>query len=246
MNPFGLTRSRLTPTHALITPESHVQAPLPGWTGTQGIVLISPRMGARFSQYVALMDAGAEAAMPPADVSRFFWVEEGRAQLDLSGSRQEIDPEGFAYLPANEGHRLRSESGCRLTVFEKPWTGRGPGSAAIVGHERNAPAEPFLGDEGAMLQKLLPESEAIDLAVNRFTFTPGAALPLVETHVMEHGLLMLQGMGVYRLNDDWYPVAQGDVIWMAPYCPQWFVAAGKEPARYLYYKDMHYVPTSDV
>jgi (S)-ureidoglycine aminohydrolase len=26
---------------------------------------------------------------------------------------------------------------------------------------------------------------------------------------------------------------------MGPYCPQWFVAMGKEPARYLYYKDVN-------
>jgi (S)-ureidoglycine aminohydrolase len=34
-------------------------------------------------------------------------------------------------------------------------------------------------------------------------------------------------------------VAAGDVIWMAPYCPQWFVAMGKSPASYLYYKDVN-------
>ena len=47
---------------------------------------------------------------------------------------------------------------------------------------------------------------------------------------MEHGLLMLSGQGVYRLGDDWHPVRAGDVIWMGAYCPQWFVAMGKEPA----------------
>ena len=47
---------------------------------------------------------------------------------------------------------------------------------------------------------------------------------------------------MYRLSDAWYPVQQGDVIWMAPYCPQWFVAMGKGPARYLYYKDVNRDP----
>jgi (S)-ureidoglycine aminohydrolase len=101
---------------------------------------------------------------------------------------------------------------------------------------------PFLGDPDALLQTLLPPDRAFDLAVNVFTFRPGAALPLVEVHVMEHGLLMLAGQGVYRLADAWYPVRQGDVIWMAPFCPQWFVAMGKEPARYLYYKDVNRDP----
>jgi len=54
---------------------------------------------------------------------------------------------------------------------------------------------------------------------------------------MEHGLLMLAGGGIYRLGDHWYSVTAGDFIWMAPYCPQWFGAIGKTPAKYLIYKD---------
>ena len=102
-----------------------------------------------------------------------------------------------------------------------------------------------MGDPDAILKVLLPRDPRYDLAVNVFTFQPGASLPLVEVHVMEHGLLMLDGKGVYRLGDDWYPVRQGDVIWIAPYCPQWFVAMGKGPARYLYYKDINRDPLED-
>ena len=80
------------------------------------------------------------------------------------------------------------------------------------------------------------------MAVNIFKYAPGATLPFVETHVMEHGLLMLAGEGIYRLEDRWYPVRAGDAIWMAPYCPQWFVATGKAPASYIYYKDVNRWP----
>jgi (S)-ureidoglycine aminohydrolase len=55
---------------------------------------------------------------------------------------------------------------------------------------------------------------------------------------------MVEGQGVYRLGDCWYPVQKGDAIWMASYCPQWFVAMGKSPARYLYYKDVNRDPLS--
>jgi glyoxylate utilization-related uncharacterized protein len=37
-----------------------------------------------------------------------------------------------------------------------------------------------------------------------------ATLPFVETHIMEHGLLMLKGQGVYRLDADYYPVRAGE------------------------------------
>ncbi|MEZ4556832.1 MAG: hypothetical protein R2851_15010 [Caldilineaceae bacterium] len=35
---------------------------------------------------------------------------------------------------------------------------------------------------------------------------------MVEVHVMEHGLLLLQGHGIYRLNDSWYPIQAGDAV----------------------------------
>ncbi|RYD71642.1 MAG: cupin domain-containing protein, partial [Verrucomicrobiaceae bacterium] len=65
-----------------------------------------------------------------------------------------------------------------------------------------------------------------------FTYQPGATLPFVETHIMEHGLLMLSGQRIYRLEESDYPVTAGDAIWMAPYCPQWFAAIGDEPASW--------------
>ena len=59
---------------------------------------------------------------------------------------------------------------------------------------------------------------------------------------MEHGLLMLEGFGTYRLGDDLHTVEAGDFIWMAPYCPQWFIAGPETPARYLIYKDWNRTP----
>jgi (S)-ureidoglycine aminohydrolase len=128
-----------------------------------------------------------------------------------------------------------------LFVIEKvfrPFSGGGA-SRVVIGHESEIEGKPFMGDSDARLKTLLPIEPAFDLAVNIFTYQPGATLPQVEIHVMEHGLLMLAGAGVYRLGNDYYPVAAGDVIWMASYCPQWFVAMGKQPARYIYYKDIH-------
>ena len=92
------------------------------------------------------------------------------------------------------------------------------------------------------VRHLLPDDFAFDFAVNVMTYQPGAALPMVESHVMEHGLLMLTGGGIYRLGDRWYPVKAGDFIWMAPYCLQWFGALGKTPAKYLIYKDWNRSP----
>ena len=102
-----------------------------------------------------------------------------------------------------------------------------------------------MGDEWLTVRKLLPEDPAFDFAVNTMTYAPGATLPMVEMHVMEHGLLMLEGGGIYRLDDCWYPVTAGDFIWMGPYCPQWFGALGKVPAKYLIYKDWNRHPLTN-
>ena len=150
----------------------------------------------------------------------------------------------FAWLPADSTYELLGEKDGQVLVFEKPYVLH-PGFASpgqIIGSLKDAPTEPFLGDCDAMLATLLPINMAFDMAVNVFSYASGATLPFVETHVMEHGLYMRSGQGIYRLSDSWYPVQQGDTIWMAAYCPQWFVAMGKSSASYIYYKDIHRDP----
>jgi (S)-ureidoglycine aminohydrolase len=240
MNVFGSTRSSVERNHALICPDSFVRAPLPGWENTEGIILISPQMGARFTQCLALMNTGAVAGPALAGVERMLYVLEG----EVSVQDRVLTTGGFAFVPADANVTIRAKNVSRLNVFEKPYVPL-PGTATpqlCLGQEQAVEGLPFMGDPDARLKTLLPQTPSFDLAVNVFTFRPGAALPMVEIHVMEHGLVMLDGQGVYRLGDRWYPVRQGDVIWMAPFCPQWFVAMGKEPARYLYYKDVNRDP----
>jgi (S)-ureidoglycine aminohydrolase len=112
----------------------------------------------------------------------------------------------------------------------------------FAGRESQLHSQPLLGDDAVQVQSLIPADPSFDFAVNVMTYQPGANLPMVEIHFMEHGLLMLAGGGIYRLGEDWYPVTAGDFIWMAPYCPQWFGALGKTPAKYLIYKDWNRQP----
>ena len=245
MDLFGSTRSRVARDHALICPDSFVPAALPGWERTQGVILIAPPMGAGFSQYFALMQAGGTAAPPAPGIERVFYVLDGSIVIRPSRGKEQVLTEGgYAYVPPDVELSLRAQSAARLNVFEKRYAAldRVKPPRLRIGREDEVEGLPFHGDPHARLQTLLPDDPAFDLAVNVFTYQPGAALPQVEVHVMEHGLLMLDGQGIYRLSDDWYPVRQDDVIWMAPYCPQWFVAMGKTPARYLYYKDVNRDP----
>jgi (S)-ureidoglycine aminohydrolase len=77
-----------------------------------------------------------------------------------------------------------------------------------------------------------------DMHVNIVTLEPGAVIPFEETHVMEHGLYVLEGKAVYRLNDNWHEVEAGDFMWLRAFCPQ-ACYAGPERFRYLLYKDVN-------
>ncbi len=199
-------------------------------------------MGARFQQYTALMGANSASDQLRPTVQRFVYVLEGSIEIssETNQSTHELNVGHFAYLPAGSDWVISSPEVSKLEIFEKQYTpidGLAPPSA-IFGDSAEYKSEAFMGDEDAQLKILLPKDPAFDMAVNLFTFQPGATLPLVEIHVMEHGLMLLEGAGVYRLGDNYYPITAGDVIWMASYCPQWWVAMGKKPSTYLYYKDV--------
>jgi len=238
---LGATRTRVTPTHALIAPDGHVRTALPGWDGGV-VVLISPQLGARFTQYLVHMEAGGRGDAAGAGLERFAFVLSGEITLSLEGASHFLLEYGYAYLPPNTPHTFQAEGPCTLNVFERRYVALEGTPEVAIGNEREIEGEPFLGDDALRVRKLLPETPTFDMAVNTMTFEPGATLPFVETHVMEHGLLMLEGGGIYRLGESWYPVTEGDAIFMAPYCPQWFGALGKEPSKYLLYKDAHREP----
>lgn len=240
--PYGQTRTRVAARHALIAPDGHVKSNVPGITGAATVIVINPAMGARFAQLLLTFEAGGRAELPGNGVETAGYFETGGGTVTIGARKGKCGPGGFFFAPAGEAWSITApKKGTRVTLFQKtfaPLAGVAA-PAAIIGDARDVPGQPFLGDPDARLQVLLPDVPAFDLAMNVFTYQPGATLPFVETHVMEHGLLMLAGQGVYRLEDAWYPVAAGDAIWMAPYCPQWFVAMGKQPASYLYYKDVN-------
>jgi (S)-ureidoglycine aminohydrolase len=193
------------------------------------IVHVSPAAGAKFTQYTAEFEPGG--SLGPTAAQRFVYVIEGRLG--------ELGPGQFVYVPAGAALPIRAETRSRAAVIEKPYQPL-EGVAApemFTGDESTIASKPFMDDPDLHMRQLIPDNPRFDFAVNTMTFQPGATLPMVEVHVMEHGLLMLAGGGIYRLGDDWYPVTAGDFIWMAPYCPQWFGALGKTPAKYLLYKD---------
>jgi (S)-ureidoglycine aminohydrolase len=239
---FGHTRAHIGTRHALLTPDNHVNSSIPGITGARAVVLVSPAMGAKVAQTLLVFERGGAADVAASDIQTFGYVMDGGAKVIVAGKARRLGAGGFFFCPAGSAWTIASPSkGTRVTLFQKRYVPlRGARTPApLVGNQSRVKGVPFLGDPAASLQVLLPDEPSYDMAVNIFAYQPGGHLPFVEVHVMEHGLVMLSGEGVYRLENAWYPVRAGDAIWMGPYCAQWFVAMGKAPARYLYYKDVN-------
>jgi (S)-ureidoglycine aminohydrolase len=233
MQQLGQTRSVRRADHILQTPDTFVRTALPGMQRATAIVHVSPAAGARFTQYTAEFDPAGSLA--PTAAQRFVYVLEGK----LIAGGPALGAGDYVYLPAASPIEIQAPEKARAEVIEKPYLAW-PGVAAPemrFGSESQIVPQPLMGDPWLQVRALLPDQPAFDLAVNTMSYQPGAALSMVEIHVMEHGLLMLEGGGIYRLGDCWYAVTAGDFIWMAAYCPQWFGALGKTPAKYLIYKD---------
>ena len=125
---------------------------------------------------------------------------------------------------------------------QKPCRAGAARPAPIFGHEREVKAVPAADHPDIKLQSLLPDQPAFDLAVSIVTHAPGAAPATVTTRLNEYGVAFLKGQGIQRLDTDYHPVTAGDVLWIAPFCPQWFAALGKTPTSYICYQDVNRDP----
>ncbi|CAA2989513.1 (S)-ureidoglycine aminohydrolase [Olea europaea subsp. europaea] len=239
----GFTRSMYKRDHALITPESHVFNPLPDWVNTMGAYLITPAIGSHFVMFLAKMQENSKSGLPPIDVERFVFVLKGSVTLiDASAISHKLEVDSYAYLPPNSKHSLNSDASATLVVFERRYAYlENHIVEQIVG---STDKQPLLETPGEVfeLRKLLPTSLHYDFNIHIMDFQPGEFLNVKEVHYNQHGLLLLEGQGIYRLGDSWYPVQAGDTIWMAPFVPQWYAALGKTKSRYLLYKDVNRNP----
>jgi len=238
---LGWTRSSQQPNHLLLTADTFVRTTLPGMKACSAIVHVGPPL-AKFTEYTAEIEAGGELGGTAAQ--RFIFVIEGRVELDVDGKVNELRERGYAYLPEGLRHRVLATKASRVAVIEKLYQALESVAtpSLIVSNEDAITSHPLGDDPSLQVKCLLPDETSFDFAVNTMVYQPGASLSMVEMHLMEHGLIMLEGGGIYRLGDSWYPVTAGDFIWMGPWCPQWFGALGKVPAKYLIYKNWNRHP----
>jgi (S)-ureidoglycine aminohydrolase len=228
---------------------------MPGIVQGLAVVHVTPALGAEFLQYTLELQPGGW--LNKCSHQRFLYVLEGEAELTVYGNastklvlaEHALRAGSYAYVPPEDQPVLRALTALRVAVIEKkfeivvdPDGGVFSAATLAVGHEDDVAATALNGDAGVTVRALLPAAVRFDFAVNTMTYAASAALSQVEIHYMEHGLLMLEGAGTYRLGDAFYEVAAGDFIWMGAFCPQWFEASAAGPAKYLIYKNFNRMP----
>ena len=222
---------------------------LPGWAATRAWIVARPLTGfaETFSHYVMEVAAGGGSDTPEPDdgAEGVLFVTEGAARLTIGAAVHDLGPGGYAYLPPGCDWRLANpgDAPARFHWIRKLWEpapGLAP-PAAFVTHEAGIPPTPMPGTEGrwATTRFADPADLAHDMHVNIVSFEPGGRIPFEETHVMEHGLYVLEGRAAYKLNRDWHEVEAGDFMWLRAFCPQACIAAGPGRFRYLLYKDVN-------
>ncbi|MGB1471258.1 MAG: bifunctional allantoicase/(S)-ureidoglycine aminohydrolase [Candidatus Puniceispirillaceae bacterium] len=222
---------------------------LPFWQETRLWVLARPMTGfaETFSHYLMEVGAGGGSQQPendPAAQSVLFFVG-GSATISFGGKQAELASGSYVYLPAGLAWQLEntSSSPCHFHWIRKRYQsieGIDPPDAFITTDAETTPIEmPDTDGVWATSRFVDPSDLRHDMHINIVTFQPGGKIPFAETHVMEHGLYVLQGRGVYYLNGRWIEVEPGDYMWLRAFCPQACYAAGKEPFRYLLYKDVN-------
>ncbi|MEO8906615.1 MAG: bifunctional allantoicase/(S)-ureidoglycine aminohydrolase [Microbacteriaceae bacterium] len=225
-----------------------VTSNLPGWRNTRSWILARPIAGfaTTFAQLIVEVGpgGGSDKPEPEAGVEGVVFLTGGNLTLTLDGAEHRMQPGGYAYLAAGAVWSVAND-GDGPATFQ--WVRKayepleGYQATSFVTRDQDVAPREMPGTDGAWATTRFvdPDDLAHDMHVNIVTFAPGGTIPFAETHVMEHGLYVLEGKAVYRLNDDWVEVEAGDFMWLRAFCPQACYAGGPGPFRYLLYKDVN-------
>lgn len=225
---------------------------LPHWRETKAWIIARPMTGfsETFSQYIMQVEPGGGSDNPEPDVraQAAIFVVEGSITITFEGEEHALRAGSFAYLPAGAHWRLHNTSDA---VSKFHWVRKAfqpveglDAPPVIFTHEDEHKIAMMPDTNGAWgtTRFIDPSDIRYDFHLNIVTFEPGGIIPFMETHIMEHGLYVLEGKAVYRLNDDWVEVEAGDFMWLRAFCPQACYAGGPGRFRYLLYKDVNRHP----
>ncbi len=226
-----------------------VTSSLPFWDKTRVWVIARPLSGfaETFSQYIMEVGPGGGSKQPEPDprAEGVLFVTEGRFTLKIEGKTHAMEPGSYAFIPpaANWSLKNTTKKPTRFHWIRKSYEaveGIELPEAFVINENDITPSQ-MPGTDGKWSATLFVDQMDLrhDMHVNIVTLEPGAVIPFAETHVMEHGLYILEGKAVYHLNKDWVEVEAGDYLWLRAFCPQACYAGGPTSFRYLLDKDVN-------
>ncbi len=220
-----------------------VTSNLPHWDKTRLWVLARPLSGfaETFSQYIMEVASKGGSDQPESDIDAeaVLFVVEGELTVTLDEKQNLLQPGGYAFIPPASNWQV-ANNGSEPVRFHwirkayEPVEGIDTPEAFFV-NEKDIEPVAMPDTDGKWATTRFVESDDVrhDMHVNIVTFKPGGVIPFAETHVMEHGLYILEGKAVYHLNQDWVEVEAGDFMWLRAFCPQACYAGGPKDFRYL-------------
>ncbi len=226
-----------------------VTSKLPFWRDTRLWVLSRPLSGfaETFSQYIVEIAPGGGSDRPETEPGTecVLFVTDGELTLTLDGETHTMNAGGYAYIACDTPWTVANNSGAPVSFhwIRKAYEavdGLDKPDCFVTNETDHAPQ--VMPDEhtGWMTTRFVDSDDMRhDMHVNIVTFQPGSVIPFKETHVMEHGLYVLEGKAVYHLNQDWVEVEAGDYMWLRAFCPQACYAGGPGLFRYLLYKNVN-------
>ena len=245
-------RAVFTTSYAMIPKTVHsdiTTSLLPHWQGTRLWILARPLTGfaETFSHYIVEVSpkGGSEQAETNPQAQAVLFVVEGTLSLFFEGQSHCVEAGAYVYLPAGMAWQMQNDSD-KKSVFHwirkryQPVSGLDVPEAFVTSDQAVTPID-MPDTNGVWATSRFVDSQDVrhDMHVNIVSFQPGGVIPFAETHVMEHGIYILQGKAAYHVNQEWVEVEAGDYLWLRAFCPQACYASGPEPFRYLLYKDVN-------
>jgi (S)-ureidoglycine aminohydrolase len=232
----------------LIPPEGRVNNSVPNLAKCNTSILCSPKLGASFAFYTVdvLPNGGTTTPFCQEGIETFVFCISGKGIVEVEGKKYEIGKNGYVFAPASEAVLLKnnSEEPWKLLLYKQRYRPLEGYKASVVVNNLDDVPEFDIGnvlnikDDCAQVRDLLPSNDlGFDVNFHTLRFKVNGKHPFVETHVQEHGMYFLQGMGMYLLDDIWVPTKKDDFIWFGAYTPQGFYTVGDEEVIYIYSKD---------
>jgi (S)-ureidoglycine aminohydrolase len=221
----------------------------PFWDKTRAWVIARPLSGfaETFSHYIMEVapSGGSTKPEPDSKAEGVLFIVEGTLSLTIDGKTHAMQPGGYAFLAPAATWSAANTSGQNVTFH---WIRKSYEAVDGLDHPQS-----FVTNENDVAPNVMPDTDGVwgttrfvdpadlrhDMHVTIVNFEPGGVIPFEETHVMEHGLYVLEGKAVYKLNREWVEVEAGDYMWLRAFCPQACYAAGPGRFRYLLYKDVN-------